>query len=193
MLARTATLVLLLDTFARHYPSTFTLMMTRCITIISASLFLTLNSALFATVEHPGSPQQPQAKQSPHTTTSNPQSATEPLVVSDTEVFAGVKKYIYAHAQKSADKKFHIQSGGKDVALDLITIHNDRLSDLGGNKRFVCVDMKAANGAIYDIDFFITVRSGTLSVTETSVHKINGKPLYNWKEENGVSKKVPVS
>ena len=55
------------------------------------------------------------------------------------------------------------------------------------------IDMKAANGAIYDIDFFITVRSGTLSVTEASVHKINGKPLYNWKEENGVWKKVPVS
>jgi hypothetical protein len=179
-----------MDTFARHYPSTFTLMMTRGITIISVSLFLTLNSALFATGEHSGPPQE---KQSPQTTTSNPQSAPEPLVVSDAEVFAGVKKYIYTHAQKSADKKFHVQSGGKDVALDLITIHNDRLSDLGGNKHFVCVDMKAANGAIYDIDFFIAVRPGTLSVTETSVHKINGKPLYNWKEDKAVLKKVPVS
>jgi hypothetical protein len=37
--------------------------------------------------------------------------------------------------------------------------------------------LKAANGAIYDIDFFIIVRSGTLSVTEATVHKINGKPL----------------
>jgi hypothetical protein len=141
--------------------------MTRGITIISVSLFVTLSSW-------------------------NPQSAAQPLVVSEAEVVAGVKKYIYAHAQKSADKKFHVQFGGKDVALDLMTIHGDRLSDLGENKHVVCVDMKAANGAIYDIDFFITVYSGTLSVTEASVHKVNGKPLYDWKEEGGIFKKVKV-
>jgi len=174
-------------------PTKFKRMMTRAITIISVSLFVTLSSPFFASDEHPGPPQQSQLKKSPQTTTNNPQSAVEPLVVSEAEVYAGIKKYIDTHAQKSADKKFHVQSGGKDVALDLITIHDDRLSDLGGNKHYVCVDMKAANGAIYDIDFFITVRSGTLSVTEASVHKINGKPLYNWKEQNGIWKKVPVS
>jgi len=128
--------------------------MTRGITIISVSLFLTLSSPFFSS-----------------------DGTAQSLVVNDDEVFAGVKKYIYTHAQKSADKKFHVQFGGKDVALDLITIHADRLSDLGENKHVVCVDMKAANGAIYDVDFFITVRSGTLSVTEASVHKINGKPV----------------
>ena len=138
--------------------------MVRGITIISVSLFATLSSRVFA--------------------------AGEPLEVSDAEVFAGVKKYIYTQAQKSADKKFRVQSGGKDVALNLITVHSNRLSDLGDNKHVVCVDMKAGNGAIYDIDFFITVHSGSLSVTEASVHKINGKPLYNWKEERGIFKKV---
>jgi hypothetical protein len=135
---RSSSLVLRLDTFARHYPSSFPLMMTRGITIISVSLFLTLSSPLFATGEHPGRPQQPQLKESPQTTTRTPQSDAQPLVVTDAEVFAGVKKYIQAHAQKSADRKFHVQSDGKDVALDLITIHDDRLSDLGGNKHFVC-------------------------------------------------------
>ena len=167
--------------------------MTRSITVISVSLFVALSSPFCASGEHPRSPQQPQLKKSSQTTTNNPQSAEQPLIVSDAEVFAGVKKYIYTHVQKSADKKFHVQFGGKDVGLDLITIHGDRLSDLDRNKHFVCVDMKAANGAIYDIDFFMTVRPGTLSVTETSVHKINSKPLYNWKEENGILKKVPVS
>ena len=166
--------------------------MTRGITIISVSLFVTLSSSVFATGEHPGPSQQPQFKEPPQTTTRNPQSAAQPLEVSEAEVVAGVKKYIYAHAQKSADKKFHVQFGGKDVALDLITIHGDRLSDLGENKHVVCVDMKAANGAIYDIDFFMTVYSGTLSVTEASVHKVNGKPLYDWKEEGGIFKKVKV-
>jgi hypothetical protein len=168
-------------------------MSARLIIAVCIGLLFAPGAALFATGEHPSAPQRSQQQQPPQGTSSSTQSAEQPLVVSDAEVSAGVKKYIYTHAQKSADKKFHVQSGGKDVALDLITIHDDRVSDLGGNKHFVCVDMKAANGAIYDIDFFITVRSGTLSVTETSVHKINGKPLYNWKEENGVSKKVPVS
>jgi hypothetical protein len=32
-----------------------------------------------------------------------------------------------------------------------------------------------------------------MKVTETSVHKVNGQPLYNWKEESGVWKKVSKS
>jgi hypothetical protein len=34
---------------------------------------------------------------------------------------------------------------------------------------------------------------GNMTVTETSVHKINGKALYNWKEQGGVWKRVRVS
>lgn len=162
------------------------------ITVIFVSLLVALSSPVFAADQHPRA-QQSQLKQSPQTTTtSKPQTTAQPLVVTDAEVFAGVKKYIHAYAQKSADKRFHVQSGGKDVALDLITVHADRLSDLGENKHVVCADMKAADGGVYDIDFFINVHSGMLSVTEASVHKINGKPLYNWKEQNGISKKVKL-
>jgi hypothetical protein len=39
----------------------------------------------------------------------------------------------------------------------LITIHGERLSDLGENKHVVCVDMKAANGAIHDRFFHYSV------------------------------------
>ena len=53
--------------------------------------------------------------------------------------------------------------------------------------------MKAKDGTVYDIDFFMTGQPARMRVTEMSVHKINGKPLYNWKEENGVWKKVRVS
>jgi len=164
----------------------------RILPVLVGSLF-TISGSLLATGEHPGSPQQPESQQLPRTTTGNPESATQTMVVSDAEISAGIKKYIYAYSKKSTDKKFHVRSGGKDVALDLIAIHDDRRSHLGGDKYFACVDMKAANGAIYDIDFFMVLRPGRLSVTETSVHKINGKPLYNWKEENGVWKKVRTS
>ncbi len=72
-------------------------------------------------------------------------------------------------------------------------MHDDRLSDLGGGKYFACVDMKGTDGKTYDIDFFLTGRPGQMKVTETSVHKIDGKPLYNWKEENGTWQKTPAS
>ena len=108
-------------------------------------------------------------------------------------VSAGLKEFISGYAAKSAAKKFHMPYQRKDLTLDLVKLHDDRFSNLGGDKYFACVDMKGADGKIYDIDFFMLVTPGKLSVTETSVHKINGKPLYTWKQEGGVWKKVPVS
>jgi len=110
--------------------------------------------------------------------------------VSTADISAGIKKHIAAESKKSSDKKFHTNYEGKDLALDLVKVHDDRLSSLGDGKYFACVDMKATDGTTYDIDFFMSGRPGAMKVTETSVHKVNGKPLYNWKEENGVWKKV---
>ena len=109
------------------------------------------------------------------------------------DVSDGLRRFISGYAAKSADKKFHISYQRKDLALDLIKVHDDRFSSLGGNKYFACVDMKGADGKVYDIDFFMVVQADKLTVTETAVHKINGKPLYNWKQEGGVWKKVKVS
>jgi hypothetical protein len=139
--------------------------------------------------DHPRAPQQPQ--QLPQTTRSAPQPATNEATMSD--VSAGLKKFIDMSAEKTADKKFHVPYRGKNLGLELIKVHEDRLSSLGGGKYFACVDMKGSDGKIYDIDFFMALPPGKLTVTQASVHKINGKPLYNWKEEKGVWKKVPVS
>ena len=107
-------------------------------------------------------------------------------------VSAGLKEFISGYAAKSADKKFHMPYNRKDLALDLVKVHDDRFSSLGGNKYFACVDMKGTDGKTYDIDFFMAVQGSKLNITETSVHKISGKPLYNWKQEGGVWKKVKV-
>jgi hypothetical protein len=141
--------------------------------------------------EHPGTSQQSQSQQLPQPRTGAPQAAMTEATMSN--VSAGLKEFISGYAAKSADKKFHMPYQRKDLALDLVRVHDDRFSSLGGNKYFACVDMKGADGKIYDIDFFMAVQSDKLTVTETSVHKINGKPLYNWKEEKGVWRKVKVS
>jgi hypothetical protein len=113
--------------------------------------------------------------------------------VSNVDISAGITRHMASERKKSADKKFHVNYRGKDLALDLIRVHDDRLSTVGSGKYFACVDMKAADGTVYDIDFFMAGQPGSMTVTETSVHKINGKPLYNWKEESGIWKRVRVS
>jgi hypothetical protein len=141
--------------------------------------------------DHPRAPQQSQGQQLPQTRAGAPQAAMTEATMSG--VSAGLQKFISGYAAKSADKKFHIPYQRKNLALDLVKVHDDRFSSLGGNKYFACVDMKGTDGKMYDIDFFMVVQPGKLTVTETSVHKINGKPLYNWKEQKGVWKKVPAS
>src|SRR5262249_62035658 len=101
-------------------------------------------------------------------------------------VSAGLKEFISGYAAKSADKKFHMPYNRKDLALELLKVHDDRFSSLGGKKYFASVDMKGTDGNIYDIDFFMAVQGSKLNITETSVHKINGKPLYNCQQDGGI-------
>src|SRR5437870_13680791 len=136
--------------------------------------------------EHPQRSQVPQGRGSEH-----PQGQAKE--VSKADISVGIKQHITSETKASTNKKFHVKYQGKDLALDLIKVHDDRLSNLGSGKYFACVDMKATDGKTYDIDFFLTGKPGKMKVTETSVHKINGKPLYNWKEEGGVWKKVSKS
>ena len=163
-------------------------MNTQLIIAICVALFLATAMPLFA-AEHP----QVRVQQLPQTTTTVPQSGTPTMEVSKADISAGIKRHIASDRKTSSDKKFHVNYRGKDLALDLVKVHDDRLSSLGGGKYFACVDMKATDGTIYDIDFFMAVGARSLKITETSVHKINGKPLYNWKEQNGVWKKVRIS
>jgi hypothetical protein len=162
------------------------------ITRLAVPLFILITAVMpLSAQEHPRPTQQSQGQQLPQPKTGAPQDAMMQATMSD--VSDGLKRFISGYAAKSPDNKFHIPYQRKDLALDLVKVHDDRLSNLGENKYFACVDMKGTDGKIYDIDFFMTVRGSTLNITGTSVHKINGKPLYNWKEQKGVWKKVPVS
>jgi hypothetical protein len=151
-------------------------MITRIILATTIALFFTPATVLFSQ-EHPEHPKGGGAKKQ----------------VSTADISTGIKTNIETESKKSSDGKFHVKHEGQDLALDLIRVHDDRLSDLGGGKYFACVDMKGTDGKTYDIDFFLTGQPGQMKVTETSVHKIDGKPLYNWKEENGKWHKVPAS
>ncbi len=160
--------------------------------IIATVIALSFTSApLVLSQEHPEHPKK--ATEHPKQGAEHPKQGAETKQISTADISAGIKKNIDAKSKKSPDGKFHVKYEGQDLALDLTKVHDDRLSDLGGGKYFACVDMKGADGKTYDIDFFLTGQPGEMKVTETSVHKIDGKPLYDWKEDNGKWHKVPAS
>jgi hypothetical protein len=155
-------------------------MILKLILAVAVALFFTPAALVYAQ-EHPEHPKK----------TGGTKAAEKQ--VSTADISAGIKKNIDAETKKSSDGKFHVNYQGQDLALDLVRVHDDRLQDLGDGKYFACVDMKGTDGKTYDIDFFLTGQPGKMKVTETSVHKIEGKPLYNWKEQNGKWLKVPAS
>jgi hypothetical protein len=155
-------------------------MFLRLIIAAAITLFFT-PAALILAQEHPEHPEHPQKGKSAE------------KQISKTDISAGIKRNIDGQSKNSADGKFHVKYEGHDLALDLIRVHDDRLSDRGGGKYFACVDMKGTDEKTYDIDFFLTGQPGEMKVSETSVHKIDGKPLYDWKEDNGKWHKVPAS
>jgi len=165
-------------------------MILRLIIATAIALFFT-PAAMVLSQEHPEHPKK--TTEQPKKGGEHPKTGGAEKGVSTADISAGIKKNIDGQSKKSADQKFHVKYEGQDLALDLVKVHDDRLSDLGGGKYFACVDMKATDGKTYDIDFFLTGQPGKMKVTETSVHKVDGKPLYNWKEENGKWQKVPAS
>src|SRR3990167_2287478 len=95
------------------------------------------------------------------------------------EIQAGIEKYI---AGKTADGGgfFKLQSHGKEYLFKLVRVHTEYLSRLGQGRYFACVDMVEASGDVYDIDFFLAGNAKEMTVTETTLHKLNGIPYYTW-------------
>ena len=166
-------------------------MITRFIIALAVGLFFTPALPMFGEEhpsEHPKKKEEPKKSEHPE----HPKKDGDHKEVSTVEISDGIKKHIESETKKSSDGKFHTQYESKDLALALVKVHDDRLSSLGDGKYFACVDMKATDGTTYDVDFFMSGKPGNMTVTETSVHKVNGKPLYNWKEEKGIWKKVSI-
>ena len=49
------------------------------------------------------------------------------------------------------------------------------------------------SGDVYDVDFFLAGDPGSMTVTETTVHKINGQPYYAWEQKkDGTWQRIPI-
>lgn len=108
------------------------------------------------------------------------------------DIEAGIKTYIEEN-KKQGDGYFHVNDKDKELRLKLVRVHTEYLSNLGPQRHFACVDLADVSGDVYDVDFFLEGHPGDMTVTQTSIHKINGKPFYTWKQrKNKTWHKLPM-
>ena len=101
------------------------------------------------------------------------------VVTADIE--AGIKANI-AKKVEEGNGYFHMTHEGQELRLQLVRVHTEYLSNLGPRRHFACVDLADVSGDVYDVDFFLAGDPGNMNVTETTLHKLNGKPFYTWKQ-----------
>ncbi len=97
------------------------------------------------------------------------------------EIQAGIEKHI-AEQVALGGGCFPIPFEGRELRLKLVRVHVEYLASLAPQRHFACVDMVSSDGQFYDIDFFLHGDPGAMTVTETTVHKLNGQPYYVWKQ-----------
>jgi hypothetical protein len=97
------------------------------------------------------------------------------------EIKEGIEKHI-AEQVVLGNGYFTVPFEGKELKLKLVRVHVEYLASLAPQRHFACVDMASSDGEFYDIDFFLHGDPGDMTVTETTVHKLNGIPYYVWKQ-----------
>jgi len=108
-------------------------------------------------------------------------SASAPTVVT-ADIQAGIEKHIDEQT-RLGDGYFKLPFDEGQLRLKLVRVHTEYLANLGPGRHFACVDLASSDGDMYDVDFFLAGEPGAMVVTETTVHKINGQPLYVWKQK----------
>ena len=101
--------------------------------------------------------------------------------VSINQIEDGIKAYIEDQTEKN-DGIFPVKDENHDLKMKLVRVHTEYLSNLGPQRHFACVDLVDESGEVYDVDFFMEGDPGGMDVTSTTVHKLNGKPFYSWKQ-----------
>jgi transglutaminase-like putative cysteine protease len=121
-------------------------------------------------------------------------SDSDGLRVSIQEIANAIERHIAVKSEADGGH-YRFQHNGKELRLKLVRVHMEYLSDLGGGVQFACVDLVGTDGPVYDVDFFLKGEpGGPFTVTDTTVHKVNGQPLYAWEQnDENTWFRVPVT
>jgi transglutaminase-like putative cysteine protease len=98
----------------------------------------------------------------------------------------GIEKHIEEQTALG-EGYFKLPFDEKELRLKLVRVHVEYLAKLGPQRHFACVDLASIDGDVYDVDFFLAGDAGAMTVTETTVHKVNGQPLYAWEQKRDKS------
>jgi len=114
-----------------------------------------------------------------------------PIVVTS-DIQAGIESHIKKETIKG-NGYFPINFKGKELKLKLVKVHTEYLANLSPGHHFACIDLADVSGDVYDVDFYLEGNPGSMTVTETTVHKINGQPYYAWEQKEDKSwYRVPI-
>ena len=97
------------------------------------------------------------------------------------DIQAGIENHI-EEKTRAGGGYFRLTREDEDLSLKLVRVHTEYLSNLGPRRHFACVDLVDTNGDVWDVDFFLAGDPGSMDVTETTIHKLNGKPFYTWEQ-----------
>jgi len=78
----------------------------------------------------------------------------------------------------------------KTWQLELVRVHTDKLTQLDDKTYFACVDFKAEDGRLVDVDFYMKNDNGKLIPADTTVHKVDGKPRFNYEKKDNYWEQV---
>jgi transglutaminase-like putative cysteine protease len=119
------------------------------------------------------------------------ESSPVPHVVT-ADIAAGIERHIEEQTRQG-NGYFRLPFQSKELELKLVRVHLEYLANLGPRRHFACVDLAGMDGEVYDVDFFLAGDPGSMTVTETAVHKVNGQPWYTWEQKrSGTWRRVPV-
>jgi len=97
------------------------------------------------------------------------------------DIEAGIRQYIKEETERG-NGYFAFKGDSAEHRLRLVRVHTEYLSVLGPERYFACVDLADTAGDVYDVDFFLDGSPEAMKVTQTTMHKLNGKPFYTWKQ-----------
>ena len=105
-----------------------------------------------------------------------------------------LEKAITAEIQNDskADGFYHLKDGDKTWNLTLDHVHKEKLARIDPKTYFACTDFKSDDNHTVDVDFFMKDDGEKLVLTDATLHKVDGKARYNWKEKDGYWVRVPV-
>ncbi len=108
------------------------------------------------------------------------------------EIQKGIERHIEEQVRLGGGY-FKLPFRNKELRLKLVRVHTEYLAKLGPGRYFACVDLADVSGDVYDVDFFLAGDPAAMKVTETTVHKINGQPIYAWEQKSdGTWHRIPL-